>query len=218
MPAIVRSIQAGKIRSYTDHQTGKTWQSAIEKVVVDGAVEVLPHGLAGDQQADRANHGGVDKAVHGYSGDHFAAWQKAFPEWSVEPGCFGENLTIEGQVESDVCIGDVFQIGSCRLQVSQPRQPCWKLARKNNIEKLGAEVQKFGRTGWYFRVLQTGTIQAGDVIELVDRDDYGMTIQRANEIMYAKPRNLADDLALAKCPHLSDEWRKGFERRVSGKT
>ena len=127
-------------------------------------------------------------------------------------------MTIEGQVESDVCIGDVFQIGSCRLQVSQPRQPCWKLARKNNIEKLAVEVQKFGRTGWYFRVLQTGTIQAGDVIELVDRDDYGMTIQRANEIMYAKPRNLADDLALAKCPHLSDEWRKGFERRVSGKT
>ena len=75
MPAIVQSIQVGKIRSYTD-PTGKTWQSAIEKVTVDGSVEVQPNGLVGDQQADTVHHGGVDKAVHGYSGDHFADWQK----------------------------------------------------------------------------------------------------------------------------------------------
>ena len=217
MPAIVQSIQVGKIRSYTD-PTGKTWQSAIEKVTVDGPVEVQPNGLVGDQQADTVHHGGVDKAVHGYSGDHFADWQKEFPEWSVKAGCWGENLTIQNQTERDVCIGDVFQIGSCRLQVSQPREPCWKLARINNLDKLPVRVQQLGRTGWYFRVFQLGVIQAGDAIELVERADHGMTIERANQIMFAKPRNPADDLALANCPQLSDAWQEGLERRASGKT
>ena len=215
MPAIVQSIQVGKIRPYSD-QAGKTWQSAIEKFTVDGAVEVQPNGLVGDQQADLVHHGGVDKAVHGYSGDYFAAWQQEFPEWSVQAGCFGENLTIQGQTEGDVCIGDVFQIGSCRLQVSQPRQPCWKLARSNNIDKLAARVQQLGWTGWYFRVLQPGEIQAGDAIELIERADHGITIERANKIMFAKPRNRADDLALAKCPHLADSWREDLERRAGG--
>ena len=214
MSAIVRSIQVGKIQEYTD-QSGKTWQSAIRKVTVNGTVEVRSSGLVGDQQADLVHHGGVDKAVHGYCGDHFAAWQQEFPEWPVEAGCFGENLTIEGQAECDVCIGDVFQIGSCRLQVSQPREPCWKLARSNNVDKLAVRVQQLGRTGWYFRVLQPGEIQAGDAIELVDRPDHGMTIERANAILFAKPRNPADDLALAKCPQLSDAWRESLEKRAS---
>ena len=217
MPAIVQSIQVGKIRSYAD-QAGKTWQSAIEKSTIDGPVEVQSNGLAGDQQADLVHHGGVDKAVHGYSGDHFADWQKEFPEWSVKAGCWGENLTIQNQTERDVCIGDVFQIGSCRLQVSQPREPCWKLARINKLDKLPVRVQQLGRTGWYFRVFQPGAIQAGDAIELVERADHGMTIERANQIMFAKPRNPADDLALANCPELSDAWREGLERRASGKT
>ncbi len=213
MPAIVQSIQVGKIRSYSDN-AGKTWQSAIEKVGIDGPVEVESLGLVGDHQADLVNHGGVDKAVHGYSGDHFADWQAAFREWSVKGGCFGENLTIAGQTEQDVWIGDIFQIGSCRLQISQPRQPCWKLARKNGIEKLAVQVQQFGRTGWYFRVLQTGVIQAGDAIELVERPSDGVLISRANEIMYAKPRSAADDLELAKCPYLSEAWREDLEKRA----
>lgn len=213
MSAIVQSIQVGKIRSYSD-QTGKTWQSAIEKSGVEGPIEVGPEGLAGDQQADLVHHGGVDKAVHGYSSEHFADWQKGFPEWSVMAGCFGENLTIAGQTERDVWIGDVFQIGSCRLQVSQPRQPCWKLARRNNIDKLAVQVQQLGRTGWYFRVLQAGVIQAGDSIELVERPSDGILISRANEIMYAKPRSAEDDLELASCPYLSEAWREDLEKRA----
>lgn len=217
MQAILQSVQAGQIRSYQD-ENGKQWSSAIEKVPVAGAVEVEHDGLIGDQQADLKHHGGIDKAVLGYSCDHFAQWQDEFPKWSVAAGCFGENLTIAGQVETDVCIGDVYQIGSCQLQVSQPREPCWKLARKSGVAKLAVRVQQLGWTGWYFRVLQTGAIQAGDVIKRVDRMDNCVTIQRANEIMYAQPRSVADDLALAKCPQLSAAWREDLEKRALGKS
>ena len=213
----LQSVQVGKICTYRD-QDGKTWRSAIKKTCVDGVVEVQNEGLAGDQQADLVHHGGVDKAVLGYSCDHFAQWQQEFPEWQVDGGCFGENLTLAGQTEQDVCIGDVFQIGTCRLQISQPRQPCWKLARQSGVAKLAVRVQQLGRTGWYFRVLQPGAIQAGDSIELVDRMSDCVTVARANEIMYAKPRNPADDLALAKCPQLSESWREDLEKRAAGKT
>ena len=216
MQAIIQSIQAGKIRSYRDSD-GKTWESAIDKFPVVGPVEVQTHGLVGDQQADLKHHGGIDKAVLAYSCDHFAQWQTEFPDWSVVAGCFGENLTIARQTEADVYIGDIFQIGSCQLQVSQPRQPCWKLARKNGIDKLAVRVQQLGWTGWYFRVLRTGVIQAGDSIELINRTDGNVSIQRANEIMYAKPRNPADDLALAKCPQLSIAWQEDLKKRSIGK-
>ena len=217
MQAIIQSVQAGKIRSYQDSD-GKTWESAIDKIPVVGPVEVQLNGLVCDQQADLKHHGGIDKAVLGYSGDHFAQWQDEFPEWSVGAGCFGENLTIAGQIETDVCIGDVFQIGSCQLQVSQPREPCWKLAKKSGVAKLAVRVQKLGRTGWYFRVLQTGVFQAGDSIELIERVEGNVSIQRANEIMYAKPRNPSDDLSLAKCPQLSAAWREPLEKRALGKS
>ena len=216
MQAILQSVQAGKIRSYQD-ENGKTWDSAIEKIPVVGEVEVQNDGLVSDQQADLKHHGGIDKAVLAYSCDHFTQWQDEFPEWSVVAGCFGENLTIAGQTESDVCIGDVFQIGSCQLQISQPRQPCWKLARKHDIDKLAVRVQQLGWTGWYFRVLQTGMIQAGDSIELVERTGGNVSVQRANEIMYAKPRNSGDDLALAKCPQLSAAWRDDLQKRALSK-
>ena len=216
MQAILQSIQAGKIRSYQD-QSGNTWESAIEKSPITGEVEVQTDGLVGDQQADLKHHGGVDKVVLGYSCDHFTQWQDEFPEWSVGAGCFGENLTIAGQTEADVCIGDVFRIGSCQLQVSQPRQPCLKLARKSGIGKLAVRVQQLGRTGWYFRVLQPGRIQAGDSIELVSRIDSNVSVQRANEIMYAKPRSPDDDLTLAQCPELSAAWREDLVQRAVGK-
>jgi len=217
MQAILQSIQAGQIRSYQD-ENGRQWESAIDKTRVVGEVEVQNDGLVGDQQADLKHHGGIDKAVLGYSCDYFAKWQNEFPDWSVVAGCFGENLTIAGQTETDVCIGDVFQIGNCQLQVSQPRQPCWKLAKKIGIAKLAVRVQQLGWTGWYFRVLKTGVIQAGDSITLVERVDDNMSIQRANEIMYAQPRNSADDLALSKCPELSAAWREGLEKRALGKS
>ena len=212
MLAMIASIQIGKTQQYCND--GQSWESAIEKLPVAGPIVVLSDGLDGDEQADRVHHGGPDKAILAYNSGHFSAWQEEFPDWSVSGGTFGENLTIDGVSESDVCIGDVFRIGTAVVQVSQPRQPCWKLSRKWNIPKLAVLVQKTGRTGWYFRVRETGTVNSGDQLELIKRPHLEFTVQRAHEIMHAKPRNAEADLLLSQCRSLSASWREQLERRA----
>lgn len=210
------SIQVGCIQSYVDH-TGKSWESAIDKKAVAGAIQVRRENLQGDEQSDRVHHGGVDKAVLAYSADHFLSWAEGFAgaekAWTPTAGAFGENLTVTGQTEADVCIGDLYRVGSCQLQVSQPRQPCWKLARRWKLPKLAVRVQKSGRTGWYFRVIQEGIIEAGDLIELIERPNPDWTVARAHAIMHAKPRNASDDLALSNCRELSQSWATQLKRR-----
>lgn len=214
MQAMIRSIQVGRPRSYGGEEGGdKRWRSAIQKRPVEGPIFVSLTNLAGDRQADLTHHGGTDKAVLAYSADHFAAWRAEFPDWPLTAGAFGENLTLEGLREGDVCIGDVFEIGACRVQVSQPRQPCWKLSRRWNLPKLETHVKATGRTGWYLRVLCEGWIEAGMDMTLIERPYPDVTVAWANSVMYAKPRVADNDRALAACPALADVWRGRLVRR-----
>ena len=105
-------------------------------------------------------------------------------------------------------------VSDCQLQISQPRQPCWKLARHWNLPKLPVLVQRNGRTGWYFRVLNEGVIEAGMTMELVDRPYPEYTVSWANSVMYAKPRRHKDSLRLAECPALSESWRTHLRQRA----
>ncbi|QDV25473.1 MOSC domain-containing protein [Aureliella helgolandensis] len=225
----VASIQVGKSRQFpgasqepsienTDRPTrttgAKPWTSAIIKEPVEGAIYVGLQNLVGDEQADLVHHGGIDKAVLGYASTHYEQWQADLPEFNFAPGSFGENLTLDGLEESTCCIGDQYSIGECVLEVSQPRQPCWKLTRRWGIPRLAIQVQRTGRTGWYFRVLQVGNIRSGQSIELIHRPFPQWTIAAASNVMYAKPRNPADDLALANCDALSASWSKTLRDRV----
>ncbi|MBZ0281898.1 MAG: MOSC domain-containing protein [Anaerolineae bacterium] len=182
------SLQVGLPRKVTDTGfTGKasTWESGIFKTPVTGAIWLGETHLAGDGQADLSVHGGPDKAVLAYSADHYPFWQTRLPD--IQYGAFGENFTIAGLTEDTVCINDVYAIGEARVQVSQPRQPCWKLARKLQSRDLPAHVIETGFSGWYFRVLMEGHVEAGQPIELVERSLSDWTITRVNrEIIYAR--------------------------------
>ena len=211
----ITSIQVGRTHQYEakgDQQ--KLWTSAIVKRPVSGSVFVGQGGLAGDEQADRKHHGGPDKAVLGYSAEHYPLWNAEFPDNEFGPGGFGENLTISGIDESACCIGDVIQVGDCKLQISQPRQPCWKLSRRWSIAELSRLVQQNGRTGWYYRVLEEGTIKAEMEVELVERPHPAFTITWASDVMHAKPKVVDDDLKLAECPSLSESWRTTLANRA----
>ena len=122
-------------------------------------------------QADLRVHGGPEKAVYAYSAAHYAPWAAEWPELEsrFRPGAFGENLTVDGLTEADLCVGDIHGIGTVRLQVCQPRQPCFKLALNFGNARLPKALVRSGRSGWYYRVLTSGTLQAGDAIELVQR-------------------------------------------------
>ncbi len=215
MTAVIYSIQVGRPRTFAaENSRAKEWRSAILKSEVQGAVYVRKTNLEGDQQTDLVHHGGPDKAVLAYSRHHYDLWQQEFPEKHFEGGAFGENLTIEGLRETDVCVGDIYKVGSCVLQISQPRQPCWKLSRKWNLPKLAVLVQKTGRTGWYLRVLEEGSIETGDPLQRMDRPHAEITVAWAHAVMHAKPREISDDLKLAQCPSLSSSWREQLQERI----
>lgn len=152
--------------------------SAIFKSPVQGAIRVTPTGLEGDEQADLRHHGGPDKALHHYPAEHYRVIGEQWPQCAamVGAGFLGENISTRGMTENEVCIGDVFRIGDVRVQVSQPRSPCWKIDRRLKVDDASRFVEAAGITGWYYRVLQTGTITAGDEIELVVRPNPWLTL------------------------------------------
>lgn len=139
--------------------------------IVKTPVAVGPSGLAGDAQGDRKRHGGPDKAVHIYPVAHYTNWARHLPDRAdlFTPGTFGENIVLAGPTEADVCIGDMFRLGSALVQLSQARQPCWKLNLRFGLSDMARRVQTSGRTGWYARVLAPGTVAAGDRMVLEAR-------------------------------------------------
>ena len=191
--------------------------SAIVKQVVEAA-ELTPLGLQGDEQADRINHGGPERALLQYCCRHYAAWQRELPAAAAAlaaPG-FGENLGSSAMDENSVCIGDVYRIGAARVQVSQPRSPCWKLNARLGVPDLALRVQASARCGWLYRVLEPGRLAVGDRIALVARPNPGMTVASLmHAVNAATPdRNLlAQIAALAE---LSPNWRNKAQRRAAG--
>lgn len=189
--------------------------TAIYKQPVAGAVAIGPGGLAGDAQADRRVHGGPEKAIHLYPADHYRELALAFPDaaQSLVPGSLGENLSVASVSEEDVCIGDIFAFGSARIQVSQPRSPCWKIDSRHGVEGLAAHIAETGRTGWYFRVLEGGTAQAGDRLELLERNPDPVSLARLWRSTLEHrpaPHTLA---SLAATPGLNPDWRQRLLKR-----
>ncbi|CAO3426363.1 MOSC domain-containing protein [Azospirillum endophyticum] len=195
--------------------------SAIDKRRVDEAVAIGTLGIAGDEQGDRRNHGGPDKAVHHYPFDHYAAWRGDLPSPAPlleSAGAFGENLSTMGLTEEMVCIGDVFRVGTAILQVSQGRQPCWKLNHRFGVKDMARRVQSTGRTGWYYRVLEPGIAAAGDDIALIERPLPDWPLSRILRAFYHDTGDLPTLAGIAELEPLATGWRTLARRRVeSGK-
>lgn len=194
----------------------REWTSGFIKETIRGAVDATLTGLAGDGQADLKHHGGPDKAINAYPAEYFAVWRDELGlEFSA--GAFGENFTTEGALEHDVCIGDIYQVGAIVVQITQPRQPCWKLARRWRIKDFAARVEQTGRTGWYFRVLQPGSVEAPAELKLVERPYPQWTAAEANQIMHHRRTDWAAAAALAACPALSASWQATLSSRAASK-
>ncbi len=159
------SLNVGK--PITVEYKGKELETGIYKQSVQGNVFLGDELFDGDGQADLVHHGGPDKAVCVYPYEHYPYWEEQLGK-SLEYAAFGENLTVTGMLETDVCIGDIFQVGEAVLQVSQPRYPCFKLSQKHGSSDLPAQVLKTGFSGFYFRVLQTGYISSASTIHKVE--------------------------------------------------
>ena len=191
------------------------WQSGIFKHPVNGRVFAGFTNLEGNGQADLKNHGGRDKAIHMYPLEHYAYWRDVAGFVQMRDGIYGENLTTLGLNEHTTCLGDIYSIGGCVLQVSQPRVPCWKPARKVGVPGLAAIVLATGRTGWYMRVLTEGQLGAGDDISLLERPRPQWTIQACNEVMHHQRANVEAASMLAAVPELAQSWASTLRQRLS---
>lgn len=218
MPAILESIQVGLPKQLGTpgavDPMDRPWVSGFFKEPVTGPVEVGWSHLVGDGVADHENHGGPDKAILAYSADHSAGWQAELRLSALPFGAFGENFTVRGLTEADVCIGDLWRIGPCLFEVSQPRQPCWKLGRRWRIKELPALVVSHGRTGWYLRIRQAGLVEAGMPLVLEHRPNPAWTILRANTTFYHLKYDAGANEELLSVPELSMSWKETIRGRI----
>ena len=191
--------------------------SGIAKTEIEGPVAIGPHGLEGDEQGDRRNHGGPEKAVHHYARDHYAAWRHELPGLPTvldAPGAFGENLSAAGLTEAAVCVGDLWRVGTALLQVSQARQPCWKLNHRFGVADMARRVQASGRTGWYYRVIEPGAVRAGDVLRLADRPHPDWPLARLLHAFYVDRMDRAALEGIAGLDALAERWRSLAAQRL----
>jgi len=205
---IIKSLAIGLPKRELFH--GKEFLTGMCKQPVQGAVFLSKRGFEGDGVGDHRHHGGEDKAACVYSIDHYPYWGDTL-NMTMPAAAFGENLSVEGMREGDMCIGDVYRIGTAFVQVSQPRQPCGTLAARYGRDDLIKLVADSGRTGLYFRVLTEGLVQTGDVITLIERDARGVTVDFANHLFYHDRMNREGIEKVLAIPALSGSWQRSFQ-------
>ena len=190
---------------------GKTVHTAIWKLPVEGARMVRRLNIDGDGQGDLAGHGGERRAVYVYQIDSYRYWQNQLGRDDFAYGQFGENFTVEGLPDAEVCIGDHYRIGSALFEVTQPRVTCYRLGIRMNEPQMPALLVTHGRPGFYFRVLQEGNVEAGDEITQIASGPERMSVFAINALLYM-PGHPRDQLERAlRIPALSAGWRRSFE-------
>jgi MOSC domain-containing protein YiiM len=188
---------------------GKEITTGICKKPVRGPVHLGQNGFEGDGVGDLKHHGGPDKAVCVYSIDHYRYWEQVLGE-ALPPAPFGENFSVSNFDEAAVCIGDIFQAGTAVVQISQPRQPCSTLAARFGRSDMVKLVVNSGRTGCYFRVLEEGVVEAGNILIPGKKDGNGVTVSFANRIYHHDRRNREGIEKVLAVKALSDSWRESL--------
>ena len=191
--------------------------TGIYKQPASGPLELGPEGFVGDQQADRRVHGGPDKAVHLYPARHYARLAERFPEAAalLLAGSNGENISTPDLDENDVCLGDIWRLGSARLQLCQPRNPCWKIDARFGVDGMAAFIAEHRLTGWYFRVLQPGTVTPDATLRGAPPPDGASSLAAAMLLWQAHrptPQTLHE---LAATPGIASGWQKKINERAA---
>ncbi len=196
---------------------GESVLTGIFKRPVAGAVMVRKLNLDGDAQADLVHHGGESKAVYAYASEHYAFWEKALDRPTMAWGQFGENLTVAGLDEAELCIGDQLAVGEALLVISQPRVPCFKLGLRLDDARMPQLFAKSLRTGVYLRVLREGSIVAGNEVRVTSPSPHRLSVKRLFDA-YLRPQDGDAKRLLRKAldiPELSPEWRAHITDRLT---
>ncbi|HEX6733823.1 MAG TPA: MOSC domain-containing protein [Azonexus sp.] len=207
------SLFIGGIRPLPD--SGRP--TGIYKTPVSAPLVLGHEGFAGDHQADRRVHGGPDKAVHLYPGAHYAKLAARFPEAAGQllAGSMGENIATTELAEGDVRLGDIWRLGGARLQVCQPRSPCWKIDERFGCDGMAAFIAEQRLTGWYWRVLTPGEVAPGDELLLEQAAADSLTLAAAQLLCQEHRPDLAQLARLAAIDGIAANWKGKIEQRLA---
>jgi MOSC domain-containing protein YiiM len=208
--AHVVSVNVGRARTFP--LQGRQVRTGIWKRPVDGPVAFAGVNLDGDDQADRRVHGGTDKAIYAYATEDYDWWHAELGS-ALLPGTFGENLTTAGVDPNAAVLGEVWAVGTGRLQVTEPRLPCYKLAMRMGDSGFPDRFAEAGRFGTYLRILEGGEIGAGDVLRREFRPDHGVTVAMVAEAHHSREPAHAVRLLEAGA-HLTEGWREWVDRQL----
>lgn len=213
--ATIAAVRIGQVR---EHDWGpRPVLSAAVKHPVGGRIRLGVVGFDGDEQADTKNHGGPEKAALLYCGDHYPRWRSE-EGIDLPDGALFENVTLSGGPdESTIVLGEVWRLGTAVVQVSQPRSPCFKLAKQWQIEDLVLRVQRTGWSGWYVRVLDEGTVGAGDAVERLLVPASSPTMAEISRVMNVNKDDLPAAERLLEAPGLPERWRVKLRARLAGR-
>lgn len=168
---------------------GKEEQTGIFKHPTNEALFLGTTDVLKDTVIDRKHHAGINKASYLFSGDQYPYWKKLYPKLNWDWGMFGENLTIQGLNETIIRIGDVYEIGTALVQVSQPREPCYKLGVRFGTQKILKQFIDKGFPGTYVRILKEGAVRKGDELLLIEQSKNKLTVQQFYKLMFAKEKS-----------------------------
>ena len=188
--------------------------TSIWKSQREGRLHVAPSNIDGDEQSDPTVHGGKYKAVYCYPSEHYAYWRGQLPGMDLPWGVFGENLTTEGLLETEVCIGDRLQIGTAEFQVTQPRSPCFKLGIRFGRDDMITRFLASGRSGFYVSVVREGDVARGDDIRVVERAANSMNVSDIFDLHFDDEGKEEQVRRAAAIAALSPSWQEHFRKRV----
>lgn len=206
------SVYIGKPR--TIEYEGKEVRTGIFKELHEGPANVKTLNIEGDGQADLRVHGGINKAVYAYPSEHYAYWKEKYPNLNYEGSAFGENLSVSGMSEQSVCIGDIYQIGTTKFMVTNPRMPCFKLGIKMQMPAFVGFFLEARLNGFYFKVVEEGTIEAGQNIQLISSDGYNLTVDEVILAYHKEKKNKMLLTKAAQAPNLPEDWTSFFQQKL----
>ncbi len=213
----IKYIFCGKEEEINDTKR-KVYKTSYKKKLVksDEILTINELGFIIDTQSDKGHHGGVDKAVCVYSQKYYPFFKEKY-ELDLPSCAFGENLAIEDLDDSEVCLGDRFKCGEVIFEVSQPRQPCWKISSVIGIKNLTSLIVKESKTGFYLRVIKSGNIDNNSELELISRDYPDITIEHINQCSFNAKENQENIKKILKCDKLADAYRISLSKRYKDK-
>ena len=211
----VISINIGK--PITFNVGNKPFVTSIFKTPIKAPVYLSQTNFEGDGQADVVNHGGVDKAVCLYPYEHYVYWGEVLNK-QLDLGAFGENITVKGMIETDVHIGDVCQLDEPIVQITQPREPCYKIAKRYNLKQFPMLIQETGYSGYYLKVIEEGYVNEQSSMKLLEKHPSFVTVDSVNKVLYHDTENSSSIKKILSVDALAGSLREKLTKRLQALT